>query len=56
LKKIYDHAEKNISSPLSRRVFLQAQRRAEKLALRQRKSVLKTDHWLDEQLGFAGIE
>ena len=29
---------------------------AEKLALRQRKSVLKTDHWLDEQLGFTGGE
>jgi preprotein translocase subunit SecA len=33
-----------------------AQRGAERLALRQRKNVLKTDHWLDEQLGFAGSE
>lgn len=33
-----------------------AQRRAERLAYRQRKAVLKTDHWLDEQLGFTGGE
>jgi preprotein translocase subunit SecA len=33
-----------------------AQHNAERLALRQRKSVLQTDHWLDEQLGFAGVE
>jgi len=37
-------------------VFWRAQQRAEKLALRQRKAVLKTDNWLDEQLGFAGTE
>ena len=29
-----------------------SQKRAERLAIRQRKAVLKTDHWLDEQLGF----
>jgi hypothetical protein len=45
-----------ISSPLTRRVFRLAQFRAERLALRQRKAVMKTDHWLDEQLGFAGAE
>lgn len=33
-----------------------AQHNAERLALRQKKSVLQTDHWLDEQLGFAGVE
>ena len=33
-----------------------AQIRAEWLAIRQRKAVLKTDHWLDEQLGFTGGE
>ena len=33
-----------------------AQKRAERLAIRQRKAVLKTDHWLDEQLGFTGKE
>jgi len=26
------------------------------LALRQRKSVMRTDHWLEEQLSFAGKE
>jgi len=33
-----------------------AQGRAERLALRQRKGVLHTDVWLDENLGFAGSE
>jgi len=33
-----------------------SQKRAERLAIRQRKAVLKTDHWLDEQLGFTGRE
>jgi len=37
-------------------LFHLAQKRAERLALRQRKAVLTTDHWLDEQLGFAGAE
>ena len=45
-----------LTSGLSRRVFTAAQRRAERLALRQRKGVLRTDHWLDEYLGFAGSE
>lgn len=47
---------KNISSLLTRGIFKMAQLHAEKMALRKRKSVLKTDHWLDEQLGFAGAE
>jgi len=33
-----------------------SQLRAEKLALRQRKSVMRTDHWLEEQLSFTGRE
>jgi len=56
LKKRYAHANDDISSTLVRSVFRLAQSRAERLALRRRKSVLKTDHWLDEQLGFAGRE
>jgi len=36
--------------------FTYAQYRAERHALRQRKSVLTTDNWLDEHLGFAGTE
>ncbi len=44
------------SSTITRGVFDFAQRRAERLSLRQRKSVLSTDDWLDEYLGFAGSE
>ena len=39
-----------------RTLFSFAQRRAERLALRQRRSVLRSDDWLDESLGFAGQE
>ena len=56
LKKRYSNATGDISSLLVRSVFRLAQIKAERLALRQRKSVLRTDHWLDEQLGFAGGE
>jgi preprotein translocase subunit SecA len=56
LRKRYANNTNDISSPLVRGLFRLAQYRAERLALRQRKSVMKTDHWLDEQLGFAGSE
>ena len=56
LKKRYARAQDDISSVLVRSVFSLAQYQAERLALSRRKSVLKTDHWLDEQLGFAGKE
>ena len=56
LKKRYANAKGDISSPLVRGVFRLSQISAERIALRQRKSVLKTDHWLDEQLGFTGGE
>lgn len=56
LKKRYAHTNNDISSTLVRSLFRLAQNRAERLALRRRKSVLRTDHWLDEQLGFAGRE
>ncbi|MBW2689238.1 MAG: hypothetical protein JRC99_04835 [Deltaproteobacteria bacterium] len=45
-----------ITSSSVRHLLRYAQRGAERQALRQRKNVLKTDHWLDEQLGFAGYE
>ncbi|MEX2214145.1 MAG: hypothetical protein WD768_08460 [Phycisphaeraceae bacterium] len=45
-----------LSSPMARRLFKSAQKRAHKMALRQRKSVLRSDDWLDEFLGFAGRE
>jgi len=44
----------DIASPVTRAVFAWAQRRAERFALQQRKSVMRADHWLDENLGFAG--
>ncbi len=47
-------ARGDLSSPLTRAVFRLAQRRAERFALQQRKSVMRADHWLDENLGFAG--
>ncbi len=53
----FGRADREISSSsLTRRAFDVAQRRAERLALRQRKGVLRTDDWLDEYLGFAGSE
>ena len=56
LKRRYAHAGDDISSPAVRAVFRLAQHRAERFALRRRKAVLRTDHWLDERLGFAGKE
>jgi hypothetical protein len=38
------------------RLFRAAQARSQRLAQRQRKSVLKNDEWLEENLGFAGRE
>ncbi|MHC4559210.1 MAG: preprotein translocase subunit SecA [Planctomycetota bacterium] len=56
LKKRHAFNTDGISSNTTRAVFRLAQRRAEKLALRQRKSVMRTDHWLEEQLSFSGRE
>ena len=56
LKKRYSYSNKDITSTLVRGVFRLAQSRAERLAMRRRKTVLRTDNWLDEQLGFAGRE
>jgi len=56
LRRLYGQTERQITSRVARRLFDRAQRRAERMALRQRKSVLKTDDWLDEFLGFAGKE
>jgi len=41
------------NSRLCRAVFWIAQWRAERLALRQRKAVIRADHWLEEHLSFA---
>jgi preprotein translocase subunit SecA len=56
LRSRYGHTSREISNRLTRGLFDIAQHRAERLALRQRKGVLRTDDWLDEYLGFAGKE
>ncbi|MHC4882256.1 MAG: preprotein translocase subunit SecA [Planctomycetota bacterium] len=53
--KRYADQHRITSAPV-RHLLRYAQRAAERLAVRQRRNVLKTDHWLDEQLGFAGSE
>jgi preprotein translocase subunit SecA len=55
-KRITAEPHQDVSSKLTAGLFRLAQNRSERIALRQRKSVLQTDHWLDEQLGFAGAE
>jgi len=45
-----------LASPSLRAVFKWAQQKAQRMALAQRKGVLRTDDWLDESLGFAGTE
>jgi len=56
LRRRHGETDGEISSPLTRRLFNFGQRRAERMALRRRKGVLRTDDWLDEYLGFAGTE
>jgi len=56
LRRRYGRTDREISGPLTRSLFNKAQRRAERMALAQRKGVLKSDRWLDEYLGFAGRE
>ncbi len=49
-------ADGPIEAKLASKLFDIAQRKAERTSLAQRKGVLKTDFWLDENLGFAGKE
>lgn len=56
LKRRHGQDEADISSRLTSAAFRLAQFRAERLALRRRKAVIKADHWLDEHLSFAGKE
>ena len=64
LKRRYTNSQSPTLPPLEKGgmggfaniVIRLSQKRAERLAIRQRKAVLKTDHWLDEQLGFTGGE
>ncbi len=54
LSRRHARASGDISSLLTRAAFRLAQLRAERRALQQRKSVMTADHWLQENLGFAG--
>jgi preprotein translocase subunit SecA len=56
MKKRHGKSDREISSRVLRKLFDISQGKAERLALRQRKGVLRTDDWLDEYLGFAGSE
>jgi len=56
MRKRYGQADREIGGLMTRGLFDVAQRRAERMALAQRKGVLKSDDWLDEYLGFAGTE
>jgi len=54
LRKRYPGAGGRLWNRLATGSFRVAQLRAQRHALKQRKMVLRTDHWLDEHLGFAG--
>jgi preprotein translocase subunit SecA len=56
LKRRHGQTEQEISSSLTRLAFRHAQRRADRLAWRRRRTVIQTDHWLDEHLSFTGRE
>ncbi len=56
LKRRHGQKGQDISSSLTRIAFRHAQRRADRLASRRRRNVIRTDHWLDEHLSFAGRE
>jgi preprotein translocase subunit SecA len=56
LKRRREETPHDVASALTKAVFRRAQSRADRLALRRRKAVMKTDHWLDEHLSFAGRE
>lgn len=56
LKKRRGSSTDDVSSSMTRATFWLTQFRAERLALQQRKAVMRADHWLDEHLSFAGRE
>jgi preprotein translocase subunit SecA len=51
-----DAGGRPLGNPLLRPLFQAAQKKAQRMALSQRKGVLSADDWLDESLGFAGTE
>ena len=56
LKTRYARRADDIASPVTRSMFGLAQFNAQRTAYRQRRAVMRTDHWLDEHLSFAGRE
>lgn len=56
LRKRYGQVPTEISSRITRGLFNIAQNHAQRMALSQRKAVLRSDDWLDESLGFAGSD
>jgi len=48
--------DREVSGPRMLRLINRAQQRAQRMARGQRKGVLKSDDWLEENLGFAGRE
>ena len=56
LRRRYGKTDREVTGLVTRQVFNLSQRRAERMALSQRKGVLKSDDWLDQNLGFAGSE
>ena len=56
LKARYGNRPDDIASPMTRALFGMAQSRAQRTTYRQRGAVMRTDHWLDEHLSFAGRE
>jgi len=56
LKRRLGDSDREVSSRSTRGVFDYVQWRADRIALRRRKAVIKTDHWLDDHLSFAGRE
>jgi len=52
LRRHYSHTAGDISSPITRLAVGWAQASAQRKAYRLRKAVIRTDHWLDEQLSF----
>jgi preprotein translocase subunit SecA len=56
LLKLLANGEGEVPRRLASRLIRMAQRHAERQALRQRKTVMRTDSWLDQALGFAGQE
>ena len=56
LRRRYGKSIKEIGGTITRGIFDRAQRRGNRMALSQRRQVLRSDDWLDESLGFAGAD